>query len=226
MGRTAEITLATTTMPFSTERRDRSKRGTRAVLSSQQLIARLLRREWLPVRSVNQVGCHVSLHTSAIIWRRAKVVKCSWQATALNRPARRMLVIRPEDTSVPAAILNERERIPGQQPLTRHSDSPRDVIPIRRTPRLSRCQTRERNGPWRQSAPGRCSARVLAQPIAHAGHAVFHVPSGSYGSWHAHACPTDHAALGPALASLPSLASLGGLSGQADRPETTPPGQS
>jgi hypothetical protein len=44
-----------------------------------------------------------------------------------------MLVIRPEDTSVPDAILNERERITRQQPLTRHSDSPRDVIPIRRT---------------------------------------------------------------------------------------------
>jgi hypothetical protein len=44
-----------------------------------------------------------------------------------------MLVIRPEDTSVPDGILNERERITRQEPLTRHSDSPRDVISIRRT---------------------------------------------------------------------------------------------
>ena|SRR5438445_5816496 len=97
-----------------------------------------------------------------------------------------------------------------------------------RTLRLSRCRKRERqrSGRWRQSAARRCSARVLAQDIALAGHAVFHVPSGSYGSLHAYACPTDHEALGPALDSLSSLASLGGLSARADRPETTPPGQS
>jgi len=50
--------------------------------------------------------------------------------------------------------------------------------------------------------PHKGSARVLAQHTALAGHSVFHAPSGSYGSLHAHACPTDHEALEPALDSL------------------------
>src|SRR5262245_48361029 len=82
-----------------------------------------------------------------------------------------------------------------------------------------------RTGRWRQSGAVRGSAQVLAQHTALAGHAVFPAPSGSYGSLHAHACPTDHEALGPARASLSSLAPLGGLSGRADRPDTAPPGQ-
>src|SRR6266849_2734291 len=96
-----------------------------------------------------------------------------------------------------------------------------------RTLALSRCWKleRRRSVGCKQSAAALCSARVLAQHIALAGHAVFHAPSGSYGSLHAQACPTDHEALGPALDSLSSLASLGGLSARADRPETTPPGQ-
>src|SRR5712692_1770927 len=77
---------------------------------------------------------------------------------------------------------------------------------------VSCCQKRERSGRWRQSAARLGSARVLAQHIVLAGHSVFHTPSGSYGSLHVHACPTDHEALGPARDSLSSLAPLGGLS--------------